>query len=145
MLLVKHTLVWKRSQLTIKGAAFPLLSCFLVLPLFSCSCSPSFPISPSLHVLVAGLSTPLLSLSCHAPNKLYSNYAIWCLVPQAKGMPQHGPPEVTPSPTPASTSTKHISSLHYIFVKHNMIHFIFSVMSLVFNGWAICPAQHSPF
>ena len=38
------------------------------------------------------------------------------VVPQGEGMPQHGPTEAAPSPTPYPTSTKDNPSL---FIKHN--------------------------
>ena len=43
---------------------------------------------------------------------------VW-LVPHGEGMPQHGPAEAPPSPTPYHASTKHIPFLPLPFDKHN--------------------------
>jgi hypothetical protein len=46
------------------------------------------------------------------------NSILYCtimwLIPQGEGMPQHGPTEVPPSPTPDHTPTEHSLSLIFL-------------------------------
>jgi hypothetical protein len=78
--------------------------------------SPSLPIPLPLSLHCSWLASTL-SL-CFSLNKLYS--ILYCLVAGTlgEGMPEYGPAEAPPSPTPYCASTKHIPPFSFLFIEH---------------------------
>jgi hypothetical protein len=64
-------------------------------------------------------STTLSTPPPHALNKLYS--ILYLLVSQGEGMPQHGPMEAPPSPTPYHTSIKTYCFSPYLFINTTVV------------------------